>query len=135
MKLENKVILVFGVFDRLHAGHLYFLVQAAKHGGVIAVVARDSSVQKLKNKKPTQNEEKRIIELKKTSLIKDAVLGDKITGAYEVVKKLQPDIICLGYDQTALDKDLRRYFLASGQRIKIIKIKAFKPDKLHTSLL
>lgn len=130
-----KKVLVFGVFDRLHAGHLFFLGQAARQGEVVVVVARDFMVKKLKNKKPLQNEKERITGLKKTGLIKNAILGDKVLGVYEIVKKLRPDVICLGYDQGNLEKDLKRCFSASGHKIKIIKIKPFKPDKFHTSLL
>jgi len=35
-----------------------------------------------------------------------AVLGDRVLGAYQVIKKYKPDIICLGYDQDALGEDL-----------------------------
>jgi FAD synthetase len=76
-KRQPSKVMVFGVFDRLHAGHLYFLKQAARQGEVVAVVARESSVQRLKNKKSAQGEKERMRELKKTGLVEDAILGDK----------------------------------------------------------
>ena len=127
--------MVFGVFDRLHAGHLYFLGHVARQGEVVVVVARDSSVRKLKDKEPKQREKERIVGVKKTGLIKKAILGDNELGSYKIVKKIKPDVICLGYDQEALEKDLKRYLSESELKIKIIKIKSFKANKFHTSLL
>ena len=45
---EGKKVMVFGVFDRLHPGHLSFLEQASKHGNVVAVITRDDVVKALK---------------------------------------------------------------------------------------
>lgn len=137
MSISNKkfTVMVFGVFDRLHAGHLYLLKQAAKYGKVTAVVAKSISVKELKDKEPAQSEQKRMAELEKTPFVHRAILGDEKMGSYEVISKIKPDMICLGYDQKALAKDLKRYLSESELKIKIIKIKPFKPDKFHSSLL
>ena len=128
--------MVFGVFDCLHRGHFSFLRQAQKYGNLMIAVARDSSVKKLKNKKPTQTEKQRVSVLKKTFLKADIFLGDKTPGSYTVVKNRKPDIICLGYDQTGLARDLAEK-IREGKlpKIKIIILKPFKPEKFKTSLL
>jgi cytidyltransferase-like protein len=59
--MKNKKVVIFGVFDGLHAGHL-FLIQKAKKAGtnLFVIVAKDKIVQKLKNKIPKYNQNKSI---------------------------------------------------------------------------
>ena len=119
-KSAIKKVMVFGVFDGLHEGHRYFLAMAREQGDeLIAVVAPDEMVRLLKNKTPRHNEKERmaaVMQLSRLSLYREddprlidvtrAVLGDRVLGAYQVIKKYKPDIICLGYDQDALGEDL-----------------------------
>lgn len=128
--------MVFGVFDRLHPGHISFLEQAREYGDVvIAVVARDAIVQELKNKLPHEDEETRKTSISRISHITHVVLSDVILGSYEVLNNHQPDIICLGYDQTALERDLReRMDKGEIRRIDMIRLNAHKPDIFHSSL-
>lgn len=99
-------VIVFGVFDLLHDGHKEFLRQAKRYGNLIVVVARDAAVQQLKNKMPHHSERKRMEMVKQFLPEAVVVLGDEEQGSYKVVKTYQPAMICLGYDQQALGKDL-----------------------------
>lgn len=128
--------MVFGVFDRLHPGHLSFLKQAKKYGEkLIVVVARDSAVFKLKNKSPNQNEKARLQNLRKLSFVTSIVLGDNKQGTYDVMKKHKPEIICLGYDQGRLLRDMRdKIKLGKIPQLKLIKLKSYHPRKFHSSL-
>ena len=99
--------MVFGVFDGLHAGHRYFLNQAAKYGKLTIVVACDASVQNLKNKTPKHSEEERMAAIHTMMPEATVVLGDERQGTYEVVKNHRPAMICLGHDQNELGKDLQ----------------------------
>lgn len=124
-----KKVLAFGVFDKLHPGHKYFLRQAKKHGGcLIVVIARDSNVAKIKGKKPKQSEEARLKNIKKLKSIDKAILGYKnYKNRSKIIKKINPNIICLGYDQA--DLKLR------SKKIKIIRLKPHHPHKYKSSLL
>ena len=134
--MKNKRVMVFGVFDGLHKGHLYFLREVAKYGKLIAVVARDSAVKKLKNKTPKRNERERLRAVRKAAFVYQAVLGDKKQGGYAVVKQYKPDIICLGYDQKRLKEDLKRKLNKKAlSSIKFIQLMPHQPQKLHSSLL
>ncbi|KKU04736.1 MAG: FAD synthase [Parcubacteria group bacterium GW2011_GWA2_45_30] len=140
MKHIGKVlrrVIVFGVFDRLHPGHRAFLGQAKRHGKeVIAVVARDSAVKQLKNRKPTQNEKIRMRNVRRVPGVFCAVLGDHKEGEYGVIKKYKPDVICLGYDQQALENDLKKCMRQKKiLRIRLVRLRAFMPKKYHSSLL
>lgn len=128
--------MVFGVFDQLHDGHRYFLKEAAKYGNVIAIVARDSVVKKLKSKNPKQNECERLKVVRDIPAVYNAVLGDRKHGNYAVIKKYKPDIVCLGYDQYWLKKDLRRKIAHKIlPPMQLVQLKSHQPRKLHTSLL
>ena len=56
--------MVFGTFDLIHKGHLYFLRQAKKQGGksaqLVVSIARDINVKKIKRAKPVFNEKQRL---------------------------------------------------------------------------
>jgi FAD synthetase len=53
---REQIVLASGVFDLLHLGHVRFLEDAKKAGGenakLIVIIARDSTVEKLKGRKP-----------------------------------------------------------------------------------
>lgn len=131
----NKKVMVFGVFDGLHPGHRSFLRQAKHYGKkFIVVVARDSTVMKLKGKMPEVNERKRLAALREVKEVSRAVLGDTKQGSYGVIKKYKPDAICLGYDQKWLEKDLKmRMEQLLIPKIHIIYLKPFHSDKFKSS--
>ena len=60
---KKKVVLASGVFDLLHLGHVKFLEEAKKAGGkdaeLIVIIARDSTVEKNKGRKPIMPENQR----------------------------------------------------------------------------
>lgn len=96
-----KKIVVFGVFDLLHPGHLYFLKQAKKHGDhLTVVVTRDARVVYEKKHKPFFNERERLQMVEALKVVGHAILGDKV-GEWRILKKLKPDVVCVGYDQNA----------------------------------
>jgi FAD synthetase len=130
-----KTVLVCGTFDSLHPGHQDFFRQASKYGKVIAIVARDASVKKLKKHKPLQSERSRLQRVAKSQAIHKAQLGDK-QDFLKPLEKIQPDIIALGFDQTTfgveeLRKQLKKRFLTP----RIIRLKSFQPNKFKSSLL
>lgn len=136
MSESTKKVMVFGVFDCLHDGHLHFLSQAKEYGEVVTVVARDTAVKELKSHLPLQTEEERRRALEKLPFVGQTILGDEIQGTYEVIKKYTPDVICVGYDQEWLKKDLTEK-MNTGElpEIELIQISSYRPEELHTSLL
>ena len=126
-----KKIMIFGTFDLLHKGHINFFEQAKEYGEVIAIVARDDTVKKIKNKKPKQKEKTRLKQVKKHV---KSVLGYK-TDKYKIIEKYKPDIICLGYDQDSFTKDLRKELKKRKLKIKIKRLKPYQSNKYKTTLL
>lgn len=125
--------MIFGVFDLFHPGH-HFFIDAARHHGhtLIAVVTRDDIVHKLKHKRPQYDEQRRLRIL--SEIANKAVLGDSTLGAYQVVKDFKPSVICCGYDQDGLAKDLAEK-MEEGfiSKCPIIRIGAYHPEKYSTT--
>lgn len=130
--------MVFGVFDRLHPGHLDFLRQAAEHGDeLIAVVARDRTVMELKGKQPFHSEAGRLAMVQDVPEVTLAVLGDETSGSYGVIAAHRPDVICVGYDQKELMEDLHPIEMGrdGSASFSVEVLKAHQPGQFHTSLL
>lgn len=129
-----KRVLVFGTFDLLHPGHLWFLNEARKYGNeLLVVVARDARVRGHKQK-PVFNQNERLALVRSLKPVDHAVLGD-LPGRWEIIKKLKPDIICLGYDQSIDHPGIQKQLNALRKRPTIIKLKARLPRRFTSSRL
>ncbi|MBU4346948.1 adenylyltransferase/cytidyltransferase family protein [Patescibacteria group bacterium] len=125
--------MVFGTFDIFHRGHENFLKQAREYGNfLIVVVARDKTVLAVKGKLPRNNEKKRLIAAGESKLADKIILGG-LTDKYKIIKKHQPDIICLGYDQQIFTEKLEEKLKEYKLKTKIIRLKPYYPKKYKTS--
>ena len=132
-KNTRNRVLVFGTFDILHPGHLYFLREAKKHGDHLTVVVTPASVvKKLKGKAPMFGEAHRVAAVRLMSFVDTVIIGDKKLSSFAVLKKHAPDVICIGYDQKELEKYLKEYCKRTGTAIPLLRLKAYNP-KTYTS--
>ena len=131
-----KKILVFGTFDGLHEGHRDFFRQAKEYGDyLVVVVGRDSTVQRTKNKLPKFNEQERLKAVQECKFVNEARLGNEGNNPYKIIEEVNPKIICLGYDQTHFTDKLSQKIKAIGLAIDIIRLKPYKPEVYHSSIL
>jgi FAD synthetase len=131
-----KRVLVFGTFDILHPGHASFLRQARRHGDfLMAAVARDGFVASFKGRPPRHNETERKRALRASGLVDAAYLGDRTPGSYAILRRLAPDVVCLGHDQHLLEADLREWVRRKGARLAIHRLRAYRPDIYKSSKL
>jgi FAD synthetase len=76
---RTKIVLASGVFDLLHLGHVKFLEAAKEAGGknakLLVIVARDSTVQDAKGRRPIMPENQRLALVESLKVVDDAVLG------------------------------------------------------------
>ena len=130
-----KKVLIFGTFDGLHPGHLNFFEQAKKYGDyLIAVIARDKTVKKIKNRFPSRNEVERLGTLQRCQLINEARLGYE-DNPYGIIEEIAPDVICLGYDQKTFTENLPKELEKMSLSTKIYKMKPFQPEKYHSLII
>jgi len=124
-------VMIFGTFDYLHPGHEYVFREAAKHGRVVAVIARDETVKLIKGSYPKHSEQDR---LKEVSKHVDAMLGHH-DSKMRVIEEQKPDIICLGYDQKAFVDELRRFLAEKKLKIPILRLKPYQQEIYKGRLL
>ncbi len=130
-------IMVFGTFDNLHPGHEDYFKQASRLGApLIAVVARDRNVLKLKGHLPQQAEKERMRKvraaLKKLGIPGKAALGN-LRSQWLVLKKYRPTVIALGYDQRIDLKKLKSELVEARLFCRIKRLKSYQPEKYKSS--
>jgi FAD synthetase len=134
---KEKVVLASGVFDLLHLGHVKFLEDAKKAGGenakLVVIIARDSTVEKTKGKKPIMSEDQRRALVESLKVVDEAVLGYENLDIGEVIDNVKPDIIALGYDQADMEKQVRNYVDKHKVNVKIVRIGKFGENNLDSS--
>ncbi|HDM23860.1 hypothetical protein DRO02_02695 [archaeon] len=115
--MKKAKVLVGGTFDIIHPGHVFLLKEASKYGDVIVVVARDSTVKRIKGRSPVFDERHRLLLVNSIKYVKKAILGKESNDILEIVEELKPDIIVLGPDQKLEDAISKRF-----PHIKVIKL-------------
>ncbi len=134
-KDTGKKVMVFGTFDVFHAGHEYFLREAKKLGDyLIVVIARDSTVKKVKGRLSEHNEKQRLNAVKESGYADKVTLGNE-DDKYKVIRKYKPDIIALGYDQFVFTYTLNKIIIDENLDTEIIRLKSYKPSMYKSSLI
>ena len=136
-RINGKIVLASGVFDLLHLGHIKFLEAAKKEGGknakLVVVVARDQTVEKTKGRKPIIPEKQRCELINSLRVVDKALLGYEKLDILEIINKIKPNVIALGYDQKIMEKNVRDYIERQGIQIKIVRIGKLGKDDLDSS--
>jgi len=134
---KKKVVLASGVFDLLHLGHVKFLEEAKRAGGenaeLVVIIARDSTVEKTKGRKPIMSEYQRRALVESLKVVDEAVLGYEKLDIGEVIENVKPDVIALGYDQTDMEKQVRNYVDKHKVNAEIVRIGKFGENTLDSS--
>lgn len=128
-------VVVFGTFDMLHKGHESLFEQAKKFGDeLFVVVARDINVRKGKLRAPVHNENERLASVKENTHVTNATLGHEHDNRYQVIEEIQPDVICIGYDQKT-PPNFEQTLFDKNINAKVVKLKAYFPEKWKTTKL
>lgn len=144
---KSKKVMVFGVFDLLHPGHLNFLMQAKELGNKLVVsVARDLNVFKVKGQRPMHDESQRLKNVSLLPVVDKAILGG-LKDPWPHILKEWPDIIALGYDQKSyiskqitdnrkqiseFELELQNHGLKNA---KVVRLKPYWPEVYKSNLL
>ena len=117
-------VMATGTFDLLHLGHIYYLKEAKKLGDkLVTVVARDSTVRKLKHE-PVTPEDMRLNIIKELRMVDEAVLGHK-DDIYATVEDIKPDIIALGFDQVHDEKKIKLELKKRNINVKVSRLSKY----------
>lgn len=128
-----KTVLVFGVFDLLHPGHLAFL-RAAKSKGdrLIVAVTPDSRVKKEKGAAPFFKDHERAALVGALRWVDRAVVGDR-GRRWNLVRRLRPDVICVGYDQRTDHPSFLAQIAALPKKPLLVRLPAKNPGRYASS--
>ncbi len=123
-----RVVLTGGVFDIIHPGHIHTLNSAKSIGDVlVVVVARDSTAEKMKKRKPLHDQDQRKELVNSLSMVDLCLVGQE-GDIFKTVQKVEPEIIALGYDQVHQEK-----FIVDGCRkleldVKVARLQSPVPE-------
>jgi len=125
-----KRIMAVGVFDLLHAGHLHYLEQAKALGDhLTVVVAHDDTVRKRKHEPVTpQDLRRRMVAGLKP--VDEVVVGNPPdVPIFDILPRIQPNIIALGYDQEHAEDSIRTSLAARGfDGIQVVRVDGLSDD-------
>ncbi len=123
-------VMAVGVFDLLHAGHLHYMEQAKSLGDyLIVVVAHDDTVRKRKHE-PVTGQDLRCRMVEGLKPVDEAVVGNPPeVPIFDILPKVNPDIIALGYDQEHAEGRIRTSLEERGLgHIKVVRVEGLSDD-------
>ncbi len=128
-----KKVLVGGVFNLVHPGHVFFLRKARELGDYLIVVIANNRTACLTKDYPIIDQRIRKKNIEKLGIADKVVIGDEV-DFMKVVRKERPDVIVLGYDQKMSEKELRKILAREGMDCEVIRIRerleGFKTSKI-----
>lgn len=119
-----------GVFDLLHAGHLHYLEQAKLLGSeLIVVVAHDDTV-RMRKHEPVTSHDLRARMVEGLKPVDEAIVGNPpSTPIYDILEKVSPDIIALGYDQKHSIDSVKDGLSSRGYTdVKVTRVEGLSDD-------
>ena len=130
---NQKIVFTNGCFDILHRGHIEYLAQAANFGDILMIgLNTDDSVRKLKgDSRPVQDQYARALLLASLHFV-HAVVNFNEDTPYELIKKVQPDILIKGSDYHVEDIVGSDIVMQKGGEVKTID---FIPGYSTTSII
>lgn len=130
-----KTVMCAGTFDTIHPGHLYYLSEAKKYGDrLVAVVARDKTSKDFKGKAPANNEKERLEKVRTLKIVDEAVLGNE-GNIFDIIERIKPDVVCLGYDQNVQKQQLEDELKKRNVKAEVIRIPAYMANVYKSSKL
>jgi len=118
-----KVVLVGGVFDLIHPGHIHTLKAAKEAGDVLVVIiARTATAQKIKKDRKIYHDEALRKELVESLGFVDLARIGREGTLYDTVEYVRPNVIALGYDQAHTEKDVAENCKRRNLDVQVIRL-------------
>lgn len=133
-RAKLTVVVTGGVWDVLHIGHLSALEQAKKEGDVlVAVVATDRTVEKMKGKKPVFPAEQRRALVEALKPVDKAILGYEELSFEQVIQDIMPDVVAVGHDQAPVEAAVNSIIGKKKLPIKVVRLPKVESGELRSS--
>ena len=123
-------VMAVGVFDLLHAGHLHYLQQAKSLGNHLTVVVAHDDTVRLRKHEPVTNHDLRRRMVDGLKPVDDAIIGNPPdVSIFEILPKVNPDIIALGYDQEHAEDSIKTKLQELGyDSITVTRVEGLTDD-------
>ena len=120
---NQKIVMTNGCFDIIHAGHVDYLTKAKTLGDkLIVAINSDASIKTLKGPdRPINDFKNRVKVLSALSVIDFIVMFDS-ESPFEVIKKINPDILVKGADYEIKDIIGSDYVISYGGEVQTINL-------------
>ncbi len=125
-----KRVMAVGVFDLLHAGHLHYLEQAKSLGEHLTVVIAHDDTVRIRKHEPVTNHELRRRMVEGLKPVNEAIIGNPPeVPIFDILPKVEPDIIALGYDQEHAEDSIRNKLIQLGYNsIQVVRVDGLSED-------
>jgi len=119
---DMKIVFTNGCFDIIHLGHIDYLAKAADLGHVLVIgLNTDVSTRRLKGPdRPINDEHARAMVIASMSFVTAVVLFNEDTP-YNLIQKIQPDILVKGADYKPEDIVGYDIVKAKGGKVETIE--------------
>jgi len=133
---QRKIVFTNGCFDILHCGHITYLAQARQLGDLLVVgLNSDASVKRLKGpQRPVNSQDARALVLAALEVVDYVVFFEEDTP-YNIITKVQPDILVKGGDyrlENIVGADVVR--ARGGQVLTIPFVEGFSTSSIIENL-
>jgi cytidyltransferase-like protein len=130
-----RVVMMGGAFEIIHPGHIRALTEAKTLGDtLVVVVATDESVERNKGRPPVTKQGSRV-ELVSSIRQVDLALPGNRGSIYDILLKIRPDVVALGYDQRHNDDEIVQEAARRGLRISTARLGTHIPDVKTSKIL
>ena len=122
-RVGKKVVFTNGCFDILHRGHVSYLNEAKSLGDILVIgINTDKSVKRLKGEdRPVNSEADRAFVLLNLKAVDYVFYFEENDNPYELIKKIQPDILVKGGDWPVEQIIGHDIVLSNGGEVKSLR--------------
>jgi len=130
-----KVVMLGGAFEIIHPGHVFALSEAKRLGNtLVVVVATDESVERNKGRPPATNQALRVALVSSLRQVDLALPGNK-GSIFDILVRIRPDVVALGYDQRYKGEEIVREAAKRGVTISTARLGSPIPDVKTSKIL
>lgn len=130
-----RVVMLGGAFEIIHPGHLHALSEAKRLGNtLVVVVATDESVERNKGRPPATGQTSRVELVSSLRQVDLAIPGNK-GSIFDILTKVKPDVVALGYDQRHNPEEIVREAARRGVKIATARLGSPMPGLKTSKIL
>lgn len=129
------VVMLGGAFEIIHPGHINALTEAKATGNtLVVVVATDKSVERNKGRPPVTTQALRVGLVSSLRQVDLALPGNR-GSIFDILVKVRPDVVALGYDQSHNAQEIVKEAAKRGVETRTVRLGAPTPHVKTSKIL